>query len=116
MSENSVRAACRAVLEAMAALRAELERTGDRKALHDAMDFYDIAAYEYGEDEDLELIVGEGVNDCSYLEAGHLAADIRAGRKPVPYVPANTRWIRAALAAPSSARVPEPPEWPRRPE
>jgi hypothetical protein len=116
MSENSVRAACRAVLEAMAALRAELERTGDRKALHDAMDFYDIAAYEYGEDEDLELIVGEGTNDCSYLEAGHLAADIRAGRPAAPYVPVRTRWVRAALAGPSSARVPDPPEWPGRPE
>jgi hypothetical protein len=116
MSENSVEAACRAVMEAMAALRAELERTGDRKALHEAMDFYDIAVYEYGEDEDLELIVGEGMNDCMQLEAGHHRADIRAGRPAVPYVPAKTRWIRAALAAPSSARVPESPEWPRRPE
>jgi hypothetical protein len=116
MSENSVEAACRAVMEAMAALRAELERSGDRKALRDAMDFYDIAAYEYGEDEDLELIVGEGVNDCMHLEAGHHRADMRAGRKPDPYVPVKTRWIRAALAAPSSARVPGPPVWPARPE
>jgi hypothetical protein len=116
MSKNSVEAACHAVMEAMAVLRAELERTGDRKALRDAMDFYDIAAYEYGEDEDLELIVGEGMNDCMQLEAGHHRADIRAGRPAVPYVPARTRWVRAALAAPSSARVPGRPEWPGRPE
>jgi len=73
-----VEAACRAVMESMAALRDVLERTGDRKALHRAMELYRIMEGEYFEDEDLELFVEHGEHDCLALIAEQATAELRA--------------------------------------